>query len=304
MIMNKSSVGFQVENVLTILILLGFLSFAHAQENDILPEGLHTAPVSILTPPNQSLHGTGIYLFESNKLFLVTAAHCLFNTESTNFNELSFPTVITTSFTIRKNPGDNSKYVLVLDLQKLMSNGKIKRHPTHDVAVVELADLRPSTNDSTTTLWLEGVGQPHFEHSLMLAMWDATHCATFTNVLDGAPSLILGYPAELLNGEMASEVDFDYPLIRRGVISQKNYKRTKLIIDSGVFGGNSGGPVVIVDHSNPAVTSYNVAGLVTEFVASKTRAFPKAGFPDSVLLYSGYSVAEPIDFALELMRQF
>ena len=305
MIMIKLSVGYRIQKSAVALILILLSLPARAQWDEILPDGLHTLPVSILTPPDQKLQGTGVYLSESNKLFFVTAAHCLFNVASTNFYELSFPNVTTASFPVAQGSND-AKYVLYLDLQKLLTSNRLKRHPTHDVAVVQIANLqRSSTNNSAAaTIWLDGVLQPHWEHSLTLAMWETSNCAKFDDVKDGSPSLILGYPAELLNGEMASEIDFDYPLIRRGVISQRNLKRTKLIIDSGVFGGNSGGPVAVIDHSNPAITSYNIAGLVTQFVPSKTRLFPKAGFSDSVLLNSGYSVAEPIDFALELMRQF
>jgi hypothetical protein len=46
-----------------------------------------------------------------------------------------------------------------------------------------------------------------------------------------------------------------------------------------------------------------MAGIMVKFVPAQTRVFPNAGFTNSVLVFSGYSVAEPIDGALELMRQ-
>ena len=115
---------------------------------------------------------------------------------------------------------------------------------------------------------------------------------------------ILGYPVELLNNHMRSEVDFSRALIRRGIISQRNQQTGKLIIDSGVYGGNSGGPVLIVEHQTLDMTAYKIGGLITQFVPIVTRIAPDAGVTNSYLVNSGYGVAEPIDYALELMRQY
>ena len=134
----------------------------------------------------------------------------------------------------------------------------------------------------------------------------------FQMVPDGAETLILGYPTELvlrdspdetLKNLLESTVDFSSPLMRRGVISQKNQIKNLLIIDSGVYGGNSGGPVLVVSYT-PTGPMYLIAGIVTQFVPVKTRVEAEIGVTNSVMVYSGYTVAEPIDYALELMRQF
>lgn len=117
---------------------------------------------------------------------------------------------------------------------------------------------------------------------------------------NGTDSYILGFPVELLNDRFPLEVDFNYPLVRRGVISQKNQRTGKLIIDSAVYGGNSGGPVLVF---NPSNSLFMVAGLVTQFIPIVTRTNSEVGVTNSIMVNSGYGVAEPIDYAFELMRQ-
>jgi hypothetical protein len=110
-----------------------------------------------------------------------------------------------------------------------------------------------------------------------------------------------------LNEQVPLEVDLTQPLIRKGIISQKNDNTGKLIVDSGVYGGNSGGPALVPNHQTnmpPNVTTYSIAGIVTQFVPYLTRIQPKIGITNEAIVNSGYSVVEPIDYALELMRQF
>ncbi len=46
-----------------------------------------------------------------------------------------------------------------------------------------------------------------------------------------------------------------------------------------------------------------VAGLVTQFIPIVTRTNSEVGVTNSIMVNSGYGVAEPIDYAFELMRQ-
>ena len=192
-----------------------------------------------------------------------------------------------------------------LDLKLLADEGAIKRHATHDVAVIRIAVLGVTlTNGLSEMSMLGGVNvlSPKEQTCTSFDIEDAG--TLFDNVLDGSDSYILGYPVELLNTGFPIEVDFNFPLIRKGVISQRNRNTRKIILDSGVYGGNSGGPVLMVQHRSLAVTSYRVVGLVTQFVPVSTRMFPQVGITNSVYVNSGYSVVEPIDYALELMNQF
>lgn len=287
------------------VVAVFFLILRNSFGEPILPESLSSLPVLIQIPSadgKSNWWGTGMYLTWSNKSFLVTAAHCIFDTTITTTSVLKGSNATFTSFALnRTDPESRSIYHLNLDSMNRL--GDIKRHSQHDVAVILMCTLN-ETNSSISYM-VDGVTleTPMTHTTLSSAVCDQT-VKTFGNLEDGKDIYILGFPIELLNDQFPMEVAFDHPLIRRGIISQRNQRTQKLIIDSGVYGGNSGGPVLVVDHTDPFITSFKITGIITEFVPVSTRMFPEVGVTNSVLVNSGYGVAEPIDFALELMRQF
>jgi len=282
--------------ILSVFLVGTLISFTASSE--VLPDDLHSMPVLIEIPLQDKIHseyGTGIYLSESNKVFLVTAAHCIFNVFSTNKSELINTNAKLSVFIRGKDSTD--KHQLDLNLKKLMDDGFVRRHSTHDVTVIQIGII--GTN--RFIVWGDAVRSLSTGDFIT---WDVSEsCKTLKDIPDGNETYILGYPVELLNNQVQPEVDFSYPLIRKGIISQRNQRTGKLIIDSGVYGGNSGGPVLVVGHQSLDVTSYKVGGLITQFVPIMTRIAPQIGVTNSNLVSSGYSVAEPIDYALELMRK-
>jgi hypothetical protein len=126
-------------------------------------------------------------------------------------------------------------------------------------------------------------------------------CEQLGEVFQGEETYIFGYPISLYTGGQ-SEIDFKSPVIRRGIISQINYLSGKLIIDSAVYGGNSGGPVVVVKHV-PEGTLYDICGIATQYVPVITKVDSSLGITNSALVNSGYGVVEPIDYALELINK-
>ena len=284
------------------VFLFGTL-FPLTVSSQVLPDDLHCMPVLIQIPLQDNVHssyGTGVFLDESNKVFLATAAHVIFNVNSTNKLELINSVAILTVFARGKD--STNKSMLLLNLKQIMDKGLLKRHSTHDVAVIQVGyDTPRDTNGNISIVWESGVSS--LSTNLIVTWPPGESSKTFKDIPDGNETYILGYPVELLNTSIPQEVDFSYPLIRKGIISQRNQKTGKLIIDSGVYGGNSGGPVLIVEHPSLDITSYKLCGLITQFVPIMTRIAPQIGVTNSDLVSSGYSVAEPIDYALELMRQ-
>jgi hypothetical protein len=285
------------------LILSVILSGAFTvSAEQILPDEMHCTPVLIEIPLHDNIcdYGTGVFIGESNKIFLVTAAHVIFNFNSTNKLELQNSKATLYAFKYGKDSTD--KNVTFLDLKKLMDEGFVRRYSTHDVAVIQLGKSIPTgTNNISQEFFENGVNFTNDSSvDLLLA---GSNCRKFNDIQDGSEAYILGYPVELLNTNIQAEVDFSYPLIRKGIISQRNLKTGKLIIDSGVYGGNSGGPVIIIEHPFLDRTTYKIGGLITQFVPVMTRIVPQIGVTNSDLVNSGYGVAEPIDYALQLMRQ-
>jgi hypothetical protein len=247
--------------------------------------------------------GTGMYLDESNKLFFVTAAHCIFDMSSTNRLQLINSNAILSSLSRTTNVNDRA--IESLNLTLLEQNGHIKRHAVHDITVIQIATI-VSTNSFG---FLEIQCNPGFSSlspTVAPVPWGVKDaCKTFKDVPDGCDSYVLGYPVSLLFDQQ-SEIDFTSPLIRKGVISQKNNFTKKLIIDSAVYGGNSGGPVLIVQQPNLGETDFSIVGIITQYVPAEATVdvSTSTSHGASVKVNSGYGVAEPIDYALELMQQF
>jgi len=268
----------------------------------VVPEDLRCMPVLIEIPLHDGgkvSYGTGVYLAESNKMFLATAAHCIFNISSTNRSELINSTATLSAFT--RGNITATKSFLLLDLTELRDHGLIKRHPTHDVTVIQIAtNVAKGTDDGLLVFSKGAVALT----SVPLVGWQTTDATIHSSDIPSASDIyILGYPVELLADQKQSQVDFNSPLIRKGILSQKNTQTGKLIVDSGVYGGNSGGPVLVIQHPSFSVTSFKIGALITQFVPVFTRINPQEGITNSVLVNSGYGVAEPIEYALELIRQ-
>ena len=286
-------------NFLVMLFILTVTQGLKAQAT--FPDDLRGMPVSIKVPvPNGYIQGSGVFLVRSNELYLATAAHCLFNIESTNASELLGTNVIISSY--GKNKDSTNQLIISTDLVRLQSMGRVRRHPQHDIAIIDLA-VTMEVNGGRGTL----EGWPSFTiisanppEGASFFITDGC-CMLFKDVSVGDDTYIAGYPKELSLNPQNEPIDFDLPLFRKGIISQKNTKAEKLVIDTSAYGGNSGGPVIVRTYPNLGVSQYQVAGIVTEFVPSITQTIPKAGI-SSALVNSGYCIAEPIDFAIDLMR--
>jgi hypothetical protein len=185
---------------------------------------MRTLPVQIQIPlPNSPLSGfaTGVFLSESNKLFLVTAAHCLFdNSNMTNCNTLIGPTALLTSYT-----SDFETNILRVDLKTLQSEGRVKRHASHDVAVIMIGEMEDLGTNGFRIPFPEEVFSLTGQWQHMNSFNVEYNCTTFTNLNEGDESFILGYPRELFNQQIPDEIDFESPLIRKGIISQINSKK-------------------------------------------------------------------------------
>ena len=74
-----------------------------------------------------------------------------------------------------------------------------------------------------------------------------------------------------------------------------------VILDCPAYFGNSGGPVIEIDHPSFASTSYRVIGVVLDYVP-----FIQTGQAQTMVLSlatnSGYSIIAPMDFVFELVN--
>jgi hypothetical protein len=84
--------------------------------------------------------------------------------------------------------------------------------------------------------------------------------------------------------------------LRKGLIAGLDHEKHSIIVDGPVYRGNSGGPVIEIEPQGLG-HHFWLVGITTEFIPLAERA------PDlQFVLNSGYSVAKPMDFVLDLIK--
>ena len=123
--------------------------------------------------------------------------------------------------------------------------------------------------------------------------------AGFDKVLVGTEVLVFGYPSSLALAQIG-QLDHNRPLLRKGLVAGTNPAKRSLVLDCPVYFGNSGGPVLQLTHKGLGGTELRIIGVVNQYVP-----FIQAGgtqtFAMQINSNSGYSIATPMDFVLELI---
>jgi Trypsin-like peptidase domain len=283
------------------LILVAVLSFASvglAHARRMIPDDNLAYPVLIIlqTKGGTTLSlGSGFYFSVNAAQYLVTAKHVIQSglpDEKTHQAEV--PDLVLQLVSYSKDLPTPQRILLTVDFKVLLDKGDVRAHKTRDVAVIKLGAQKEEQDHSLTTFFSPGVKKVEFAESGMVS---ATMNAVrkFDEVLVGNDAILYGYPASLGLPD-AQQFDPLRPLLRRAFIAGKDPTRHTLIIDGPVYRGNSGGPVFEIDPEPPDIY-FHLVGIMVEFIPLTEKA---ADF--TMLLNSGYSIAEPIDFALELMQ--
>jgi hypothetical protein len=125
----------------------------------------------------------------------------------------------------------------------------------------------------------------------------------YDEILPSNEVFIFGYPTSL--GISAKhQIDVTRPLLRKGIIAGKNEQNKTLILDCPVYYGNSGGPCVEVEEIDPGARKFNLIGVVSEFVPFEKKWINiRQGLVNTEIENSGYSIVEPMDAVLELVRK-
>ncbi len=109
--------------------------------------------------------------------------------------------------------------------------------------------------------------------------------------------MVFGYPSSI-GLKNAPQIDYNRPLLRKGILAGTNPATRTLILDCPVYFGNSGGPVLEVDRQGLTAT-FRIIGVVIQFIPFNETAGSQTAM---ILSNSGYSVAVPMDFVLELLK--
>jgi RNA polymerase sigma factor (sigma-70 family) len=108
--------------------------------------------------------------------------------------------------------------------------------------------------------------------------------------------VVMAYPISI--GIDPNQIEYDLPLLRKGIVAGKNPKNRTIIIDCAAYQGNSGGPVFVRENDK-----FRIIGIVTEFVPFRelweNRMFH---YYNMQMSNSGYAVVVPIDSILNTLK--
>ena len=125
----------------------------------------------------------------------------------------------------------------------------------------------------------------------------------FPDVLIGNEIILFGFPTSL-GIQDYPQIDYRRPLLRKGIVAGKNEENKTLILDCATHFGNSGGPVIEVEHNSVTETRFSIIGMVVEYIP--VQASDTYGAKKKVRISrtenSGYSVVLPMDVILEMIK--
>jgi len=292
-----------------ICIALIFVSLSTAFGQRAIPDDNLAYPVLIdltnCTAGTVEVKGSGFYLNSGPAVYLVTARHVLFKAIAEPNSEAQLLCGKATLVSYSKDPIEKEQNRVSIDLTLLNVAGKVKAHPSHDVAIVEIAKMDDGSNDqhlaatSHTAKPSRGVEILHSTKSgLLLAPID--FIKRFNEVLTANDVYVLGYPSSI-GLQQAPQIDYSAPLLRKGIVAGLNHTNNTLVLDCLTFQGNSGGPVLEVTPLGLG-NRIRVIGVISQYVPlSETWVNTTLSYYNMQIHNSGYSIAEPMDPVLELI---
>jgi hypothetical protein len=241
---------------------------------------------------------SGFYLNTGTSVYLVTAKHVLIDLRS---GRLRSPQVNLLSYPC--DPKESGRNRISLDLAALSEADEVKPHAREDVVVVRVGKVVPGTPPESSSHridFLPGV-----------VVREATACGIllvalenvekYVEVLVSNEVFVFGYPTSLGLQELP-QLDPMRPLLRRGIVAGQNPATKSLIIDCAAYPGNSGGPVLEVTREAFGA-KFRVIGVVREFVPFEEKWLNLShGYVNRNITNSGYAIATPMDFVLELVK--
>lgn len=232
--------------------------------------------------------GSGFFLNNSDQsLYLVTAKHVLFNPENSLLRTKSIKITSYAEDSKIKDP-----IVFGLDLETLSKQGFVVADDEHDIVVVKIMSGTIEIKGQKLSNPCKGVSKIKFPPGATLIVAEKLMCKKYDDVLIANDAFILGYPTSI-GSKKYPQIDYQKPLIKKGIIAGKNESKKTIILDCEVYYGNSGGIVIELEQLDLSIKRPWVIGIVSELII-----FSKKWDQNS-----GYSVVVPIDYALEIIKK-
>lgn len=263
-----------------------------------LPSNNLNYPVRILAG-NSSGSGFTIASDGKNNVYIVTAKHVLYYQDQNTKESKLYSDKIKIIYNTFVEPYSyQSPRVYELNLIKLIADNHLKCHVTQDIVLIKIGTRTGATInffDSLTLLQNAGGS---------IVTYELSGSRKFDDVLISNDVFILGYPSSLSSLEM-KQINYDLPLVRKGIIAGKNFDNKTLVLDCPVYGGNSGGLALEIDLDVPGEVNVHLVGVVVQFVPF-VEQWQNTKFPalfNTNYQNSGYSIVLPVDFIIELISE-
>ena len=252
--------------------------------------------------------GSGFFINTATTTYLVTAKHVLFKDEGRSA-EFHSPRINLRAYS--RDPAEPRPNVASLDLPAMQAAGLIKRHATRDVVVINIGFITATLPDGNPAVeTAAGTGLMIFPAGVTLLSSapdgivgvDVKLVRRFEDVLVGNDAIVFGFPSSLRLSPIP-QLDYDRPLLQKGVIAGLNLRDKYVVINCPAYPGNSGGPVFQIE-PEPFSNRFWLIGLVTHrvpYIEEWKGERNRVPIQSSTIIGATYSVVTPIDYALELL---
>jgi hypothetical protein len=252
----------------------------------------------LITSGNSS--GTGFFVASQGAVFLATAKHVLFLEDGTSLRG-----TFATARARGSDPKDSTISSMTLDLVALRKRELLKVHATQDIASIRIG----KTQGDLSLVTEDGVRVDQVSVSPMTIV-ATRQIKRYAEVLVSNDAFVFGYPTSVGG---PTQIDYDRPLLRRALVAGLNHAQKTIILDTAVYPGNSGGPVIEMQTTG----TWRVIGLATNYVPSRVPVYelrPNKDDPKKQDVVerkdlfgvgnAGYAVAASMDTLLELIGSF
>lgn len=248
----------------------------------------------VLVKLSNGVTGSGFFLMREDQSFFVTANHVLQSQQPDGRWSPSSPTANLVAY--YHTQSGSSRYDVDINFQ----NADLRFDHLNDVAVVRLGS---SSTDSGRNILTSGPGiRLNTPPGTKLVGVRSENLLTYDNVLISNDVFVFGYPNSLsLRGD--PHIDFERPLLRKGIVAGKHEAKRTIILDCPVYYGNSGGMALQVEQYELGAYRFNVIGVVTAFVPFiEELKSVQIGYVNVNVENSGYSIVAPADIILSLSQ--
>jgi len=263
--------------------------------DDKMPQGNLSIPVQMRY--TDGFNGSAFFFDDgSNYAYLVTARHMLLQTNGA----IRADTVDLFYYAFIGNQYPTSRVHAVMNLKALGNDALIRGHRLQDVAVCRIGKVQRK-EDGTRQVVRDGkyymtVGGT--TGSAISITPDMT--ILYTNAPVGNDIFVFGYPSSI-GLQNIPQIDYDAPLLHKGILAGKNLNTHTLIIDCQIHQGSSGGPVMLEQPAGFGAR-FPLVGIVSEFIPFADEwKNTRLGYANVTLYNSGYAVLVPVDALMELL---